>query len=347
MNTNTDPGTIHSGYHALRTGVAVTTEPNLRCIQLTGPDAFNVLDAICPCDAFLLDNQMRHTLLLDENGVPFADIYIGRDSEDAFIVGYGPTALGLISWIADHESGLNYSAIDLGDTYSNVAINGPYAWEFCAEMTSPDIIGLPYLSMIRLEDILVFRAGRTGEYGYHLLVPKGKEASWTEELWEEGKRFDLTAATAEETDQCILENFFFDLYREGSFGLTPLELQLQWRLSNQKENYPGAEAIRNLRETGWNSRVTCFTSQEPSKPDAPVMYEDEVIGKILASGFSPSRGDYVGKALLYRPYWHAGINAYRTKKGPIQTIAAPAIENMSLKVSPYRHSYHTRKEDFS
>lgn len=347
MNTNINQAATSPGYHALRTGVALTKEPALRCIQLTGPDAFNVLDAICPCDAFILDNQMRHTLFLDENGIPFADIYIGREGDEAFIIGYGPTNAEIISWIANHASGMNYSATHLGDMYSNVALNGPYAWEFCAEMTSPDIIGLPYLSMIRLQDTLIFRAGRTGEYGYHVLVPRDKEASWNEELWNEGKRFELAKATHEDRDQCILENFFFDLNREGTYGLTPLELQLQWRLSNQKKMYPGAEAIQHLRKTGWDSRVTCFTSQKPNQPDAPILYEDEVIGKVLASGFSPLRGDYVGKALLNRPYWHAGISAYRTTEGPIQTIAAPAVENLSLKVSPYRHSFHTREEDFS
>ena len=67
------------GYHAIRNSVALAEEPELRCLHLTGAQAFDALDAVCPCDIFLRDGQMKHTLLLNDKGVPFADIYVCRE----------------------------------------------------------------------------------------------------------------------------------------------------------------------------------------------------------------------------------------------------------------------------
>jgi len=340
------PPATEAGYRAIRNSVALAQEPELRCLRLTGAGAFEALDAVCPRDLFLQDGQMKHTLLLDDEGVPFADVYICREGENAYVLGYGPTGDAIATWIRQHAVGIaDFSTSDLSESHRSLALDGPYAWELCAEVFGPDILGLPYLGVLTLGELLVFRAGRTGEYGYHLLVPSDEESAWIEKLNATGEDFELAWADAAARDQCVLENFFFDLNREGSFGLTPLELQLQWRLSTQKTEYPGAGAIRALRQSGWNRRLTCFITPEPVQAGEEITCDDEPVGSVLAAGYSPLRNEYVGKALLNRPYWHAGLSAFRVGHRPLKTIAAPAVKNLSLEVSPYRHSFHTRAED--
>ena len=337
-----------AGYRAIRNSVALAEEPELRCLQLTGVQAFDVLEAVCPCDIFLQDGQMRHTLLLDDKGVPFADVYACREGGNAYLLGYGSTAAEITDWISMQASGISdFSVLDLCDTHDSLALDGPYAWELCAEVFGPDVLGLPFLGMLALGEVLVFRAGRTGEYGYHLLVPSGQKNAWLEKLLATGARFEMASADEAVRAQCVLENFFFDSTREGRYGLTPLELQLQWRLSSQKTNYPGAEAIRKLRESGWTRRLTCFVSPDLVNSDEEITCDGEPVGRVLAAGFSPLRGEYVGKALLHRPYWHAGMDVFRVGSRTLKTISAPAVDNLSLKVNSYRHSFHTRKEDLT
>ena len=335
-------------YHAIRNSVAFAEEPELRCLQLTGSQAFDALDAVCPCDIFLQDGQMKHTLLLNDKGVPFADVYVCREGENAYLIGYGSSADEIANWIISHATGItDFSIVDLSKSYDNLAIDGPYAWELCAEVFGPDILGLPYLGMLVLDEMFVFRAGRTGEYGYHLLMPTDQKDSWIENLLATGAAFEMARADESVRAQCVLENFFFDINKEGQYNLTPLELQLQWRLSSQKNTYPGAEAIHTLRQTGWTRRLTCFTTPDLVNPDAEITCDGEMVGHVLVAGYSPERCDYVGKALLHQPYWHAGLDAFQVSGCPLKTISAPAINNLSLKVSPYRHSFHTREEDLT
>lgn len=336
------------GYRAIRNSVAFAEEPELRCLLLTGSQTFDALDAVCPCDIFLQDGQMKHTLLLNDNGTPFADIYVCREGENAYLIGYGSNADEIGGWIINNAPGItDFSIADLGKSHDNLALDGPYAWELCTEVFGPDILGMPYLGMWTLDEVILFRAGRTGEYGYHLLVPIAKKNTWLEELTIAGTAFEMAYADEASRAQCVLENFFFDINREGQYNLTPLELQLQWRLSSQKTVYPGAEAISALRQSGWTRRLTCFTTPEPVTPHAEITCDGERVGQILASGYSPLRGDYVGKALLRQPYWLAGLDVFRVGNCPLKTISAPAVDNLSLKVSPYRHSFHTREEDLT
>lgn len=334
------------GYHAIRNTTAFAEEPELRCLQVTGENAFELLDDIFPCDLFLLDGQMRHTLLLNNDGTPFADVYVCRQAEDAYILGYGPKTEDIIKWINEHVHNINdTNIINLNKSHANLALDGPYAWELCADVFTPDILGLPYLGMFTLDQMLVFRAGRTGEYGYHILVPFHEKEMWIESINSKGKAFHIAHADKTSRDQCVLENFFFDISREGQFGLTPLELQLQWRLSRQKYEYPGAKAIAKLRNSGWTQRLTCFTTPHAVNPNAEITFEAEPVGRVLATGYSPTRDDYVGKALIRKPYWHAGLDAFQVDNIPLKTISAPAINNLSLKISPYHHSFHTRNEN--
>jgi aminomethyltransferase len=335
-------------YHAIRNSVAFAEEPELHCLKLTGSQAFDALDVVCPCDIFLQDGQMKHTLLLDDKGIPFADVYVCREGENAYLLGYGPNADKIVAWITGHVPGIaDFSIINLSKSHDSLALDGPYAWELCAEVFGPDVLGLPYLGMRVLDEMLVFRAGRTGEYGYHLLVPSDEKNTWVENLFTTGEAFEMVCADESVRSQCVLENFFFDIDREGQYRLTPLELQLQWRLSSQKTAYPGAEAIASLRQSGWTRRLTCFTTPDFVNPDAAITCDGEMVGRVLVSGYSPMRGDYVGKALLHQPYWYAGLDAFRVGDCPLKTISAPAINNLSLKVSPYRHSFHTQEEDLT
>ena len=197
-------------YHAIRNSVAFAEEPELRCLKLTGSQSLDALDTLCPCDIFLQEGQMKHTLLLDDKGVPFADVYVCREGENAYLLGYGSSADEIVNWITDHAAGIaDFSIIDLSKSHDSLALDGPYAWELCAEVFGPDVLGLPYLGMRVLDELLVFRAGRTGEYGYHLLVPTNQKDAWIENLLAAGTAFEMACAVESVQVSVCIGKFLF------------------------------------------------------------------------------------------------------------------------------------------
>ncbi len=235
---------------AVRTSAALTAGDHIACVRVSGPGAFDAVSRVCPVELTLQDAQMKPTLLLDERGGPFADLYVCRDDESFFLLAEGPSPADLDAYLrAGFPPGAEVTLERLDETHRLLGVHGPYAWELCAALLGPDLPGMPYLSLLHAGDAIWFRGGKTGEYGYDLLVPAARAGEVRAALEDLGRAFDLERASLAALDQCALESWFFNVRREGRAGLSLPELGLQWRVSYRKD-YPGAAALADLRRRG-------------------------------------------------------------------------------------------------
>lgn len=330
---------------AIRTATAISDANHVAVVRLSGEDAFEVLDKTCSCDLYLQDAQMRFALLLTEDGRMLADIYVCRDDEDYLVLAEGVSRPTLVDIFRQTDKRIEVR--DLSDEYDMLSLHGPFAWEFLAEFAGPDVIGLPYLSLFHLEDLICFRGGKTGEYGYDLLVPKTESKSTRDRMFEVGAAFDLTEVSLDAVDHCSFENWFFNARKEGQMGLGPLELGLQWRVSYGKE-YVGSAALAAQRKSGRKQRTVCALSRS-LLPNSPVTTKQgEVIGRVLRSEHSPTIDAYMNMVLLDSAYAYSGLDSYVVKADDapeiqILTVSPPVINNRSLYVNAQKHSYATRE----
>jgi glycine cleavage system aminomethyltransferase T len=340
---------------AIRSSVALGDGAHVVCLHVSGAGAFDALSRVSSAELFLQDAQMRASLLLGEDAIPFADVYVCRSDESFYLLSEGPTAAELSAHLHAHAPvGAELHVADLGETHEIVSLHGPYAWELLGECLGPDLVGLPYLSFYATPfagpggGVLCFRGGKTGEYGYDLVVDRRDAAALRALLAERGQAFDLGVASLEAIDLCALENGFFNVRREGRAGLDPIELQLQWRTSYGREHV-GAEALRARRAAGPRRRVTHAVAASTVAAGDAVELDGAPVGMLLQAAASPLRGDWVALALLDRQYAHAGIDRYVARGAgaavPLRTVAPPLCNNRSLYVSPQRHAYRTRAGD--
>lgn len=334
---------------ALRTGVAYSSDPPVVCLRVTGDDAFATMDRVCAGDLFVRDGQVRPTVLLDEQGRVFADVYVGQDDDAYLLIAEGPTAEQLTAHLRAYSGeGASLDVEDLTASHDTLSVHGPYAWELIGELLGPDLIGLPYLYFYRTEGVLCLRGGKTGEYGYDLFIPKDRTPEVRGRLEAKGAAFDLVPVGLDALAQCSLENGFFDVRREGRHGLTPIELGLQWRVSYRKDHV-GAAALAAQRASGVARRATYLVSEAPIAEDDPVWLEGARVGHVLSAGSSPILSAHVGVALLDRPYFHAGIDRFTAggegARVRITTVSPPVLVNRSLYINPQRHAYATRGRD--
>lgn len=333
---------------AVREAVALSSLEHVRCLRVEGPGAFQLLDRACSSELYLRDGQVLQSLLLDDMAHPFADVLLARDDEAFFLLAEGPDPEALVEHLgAPGEAAV--TVVDLTASHRLLSVNGPYAWELMAAVVGPEVLGLPYLSFFRSGGAVWFRAGKTGEYGYDALVPEAEAAALEARLREAGARFQLGSAGLPTLDQCALENWFFNVRREGQTpGVTPLELQLQWRVSYRKD-FRGSAALRARRRQGARRRLTCLLSAEPLQPGDPVFCEEREIGTVLAAGHSSTRGEWVGSALLDVAYAYPWVDRYEVERADarqrIRTAAPPVINNRSLHVNPQRHTFAGRGQD--
>jgi aminomethyltransferase len=220
-------------------------------------------------------------------------------------------------------------------------VDGPYAWELLVGLLGPAVLGMPYLSLYRRDDVVCLRAGKTGEFGYLLLVPHAGATELERRLRELGNPLDLATIGVEALDVCALESWHFSM-RHNAPVLTPIELQLQWRVGYTRE-FIGADALRARRAEGPKSRVTCFTSDEVVSAGQEVHLGDSNVGRVLAACASPTLGVTVGSALLDLRFAHPHL-ALRVGELSIRTCTASLVDNRSLHIDPHKHSYATRNQ---
>ena len=342
---------------ALRSAAGFSRLAHVAVLRFEGADAFDLLSVLSSRRLFLREAQVSHTLFLRDDGAPFADVYVGSGEDGAFYaLAEGPSAPELIAHIqtiyAERTPGADFTVHDLSGDFELWGIDGPYAWEVVSALVGPVVLGMPYLTLLHWDDALCFRVGKTGEYGYNLLVPRSTAPELRDRLVSEGEPLGLRPVSLAALDRCALENWHFCIrtlrHTPLAQPLTPLELQLQWRVSRDHDHV-GAPALRARRERGVEVRATCFTADSEISAGQPIRLDGQLAGEVLAATWSWTCQKWLGSALLALPLAHPGIDRLHIvaeeQQIAISTQTPPLINNRSLHVDPHRHSYRTRESD--
>jgi glycine cleavage system aminomethyltransferase T len=338
---------------AARERVALSSTDDLAMFRLNGDGAFELLDRLCTSDIKLRDGQLLHTLMLREDGTPLADVLLGLDDERWIVLAEGESEPALFELLSTQPESNGVEIERLSQEWGARYVHGPFAWELLAAVFGPEVIGFPFLSFFRPDRRRVcFRAGKTGEFGYLVAAPLDELDALDAALDEAGAALDMARVGPDVVAHCAVENATFDILRyralgHRALGLTPIELQLQARLSPSKD-FVGRARLDALRSEGVRRRTVGVISVAPLAAGAEVYLDAARIGLVLDAVRSPMLRAHVGSALLDMPYAHSGIARFRL--GPssdapaLRTASPPFIANRSLFINPQRHSYATRDE---
>jgi len=353
---------------AIRKSVGNSRRDHLSVVRVSGSGAFALVDATSPAPLFLREGQGRHTLLLGEDAGPLADLLILCEEDGFLLIADGLSEAELGSHLQARRAelpGVEVDIIGLGATHVLFGCDGPYAWELVSRILGPAVLGMPYLTLLACQDeILCIRGGRTGEYGYDLLVPRARAAELAAELASTGQELETRAVSLAALDHCALENWHFSPRNLGRRKtqflpvLTPIELQLQWRVAYDRR-FLGSEALAARRAARSGYRVACVSTAADidtnmnmsmnMKEGAPILLHGHPVGQVLTAVQSFFRQEDVGAALLPDVLAHPGTEglAVLTADGPValRTHAPPLLNNRSLFVVPHRHSYASRRDD--
>ncbi len=309
---------------------------HISVIEVCGTGAFECLDRLLACDLFLYDGQARQTVILDELGSVIADVTVAKVDGLFRLFVDGLTA-------AELRALIEVEVRDLLDEHALVSLHGPFAWELAAMWLGRAVVSLPPLALFRTPSGVVMRAGKTGEFGYETLVPLPLLESARDRLLSIGQRAEkntgLLEVPLEVVDRCVLESGGYVARIPGLAGLTPPELQLQWRTSPRKP-YRGRVAAEQ-RSGPASKRVAWFGCDSVLAPGAPIALEGEPCGHVLFSAPAPARKGAFGVALIERRFSHPGLRFEADASVVLHSAAPPLVEPWSNRVRPEIDSYAT------
>ncbi|AGN88016.1 hypothetical protein H650_23685 [Enterobacter sp. R4-368] len=358
-NKRTVPVAYHDlaiEYKAVRENALLVDYSHMAIVSVMGDDAWALVNHMASADISIIrDEQGIYSLVLNEDGTIRGDIYVLCTPDGYYILSENipaPELIERLTSILESDEALDIverpeikSMADSG--WGAIMLEGPYSWEVMSEIYGYDIIGLPYFEYINeADDLIIFRCGKHGEFAYMAI---GEESSLVK-LWETilsiGEKYELKTGGIQYQDIVRLENTGWDENIFSVYSQNPIELQMQWAIQYDKENFIGKSVIEpqshNLAE---RKLIGMLPTAECSgiNSDDKVLVEGKEVGVIVKSAFSPALQSFIALALIDNDYALADLPGFEIltaeKHIPARTKSVPFLYNLSMLINPAEHSF--------
>jgi aminomethyltransferase len=298
MPLNYPPGTL-AEHRACRTAAVVFDVSHLGTIRVTGPGAFDSLQAALTNDlGKIAPGRCQYTHLLDDDGSVLDDIIVWWVDDERFDV--MPNASN-----TDRVTGALASATDgvvAADVTANraiLAVQGPTARDLLATVM-PDAAAVGRFRVTRFDfdgtECLAAGTGYTGEDGVELAVPSERAA----DVWRAVTSAGVEPAGLGARDTLRLEAGLPLHGHELGPGITPLNAGLGWVVSWTKGDFRGRAALEAQRAAGVSPvlRGLLVEGRRPPRADQSVERDGEVVGTVSSGNFSPTLEQGIALAFL-------------------------------------------------
>lgn len=282
--------------------------------RLVFSDMVNLRVGLCRYSAILNDNA---GIIDDCVGLKLAD-------DELYLV----TNAGPMDEL-DALLGALPGAENLTDSTAKIDLQGPRSRDILLEMGFEPLRDLKYWNGLRMTwegvELVVTRAGYTGELGYEIFLPNEQAIP----LWERlAAHPDVTCCGLGARDTLRTEVGYPLNGEDLAPDKTPLESGMG-RLIKWEKEFTGKAVLEAQRERGGHTVLTAIKSPDRRAPrhGFELKHEGEVVGRVTSGTFGPSVGCGVGLADLPRSLSTPGI---ALTAGPrdmrIETAAMPIYQ---------------------
>lgn len=255
---------VQDEYWALRERAVLLDLSALRKFEISGPDAFNLLQLSFSRDLNKLQvGQAAYGCLLNAHGGMVDDGIV-------FCLAREPGAGGRYRYVGNCEADgdwLRRVAIQQGlqveigassDRLHNLAIQGPRSREILRSVVRVDpgagftIEELPYFHFVTGTvaeiPVLISRTGYTGELGYELFVQPDRGGALWDALMAAGEPFGLQPMGMLALDRARIEAGLLAAGREFDDLISPYQAGIGWAVALKKPELIGKAALEKLRD---------------------------------------------------------------------------------------------------
>ncbi len=194
------PAGLINEHLAVRTAVGLFDVSHMGDIRFRGPQALQAVQHLSMNDASKLQvGQAHYSAMLYPQGTFVDDVIVHKLADDhyLFVINAG-TREKDYGWARDNSAQFDCRTQDVGDDFTQLAIQGPRAQETLQKLTDANLAAIKnywftFGTVCGLKDVMIARTGYTGEDGFEIYVPPDPETSamvWRRVL-EAGKEFGI------------------------------------------------------------------------------------------------------------------------------------------------------------
>ncbi|HKV03806.1 MAG TPA: glycine cleavage system aminomethyltransferase GcvT [Candidatus Acidoferrales bacterium] len=202
--------------------------------------------------------QAHYSAMLYPEGTFVDDVIVHRLGEDDFLtVINAGTREKDVGWVRENTKAFVCEAVDLSDSYTQLAIQGPRGAAVLQKLTDANLARMRnywfvFGTVCGLPDILIARTGYTGEDGFEIYVPS--DSGTSEEVWkkvlEAGREFGIVPCGLGARNTLRLEARMALYGHEISDEINVWEAGLDRYCKMDKGDFIGRAALARAKEAG-------------------------------------------------------------------------------------------------
>ncbi|MEU8403928.1 FAD-dependent oxidoreductase [Nonomuraea sp. NPDC048892] len=295
---------IGAEHRATRTAAGLFDESSFAKIEVTGPDAAELLEWVCDNRVAREVGAVTYTQALNRRGGIECDFTVTRRGEEDFLIVTG-TAFGShdLGWLRKQaaRTGATARIADVTGQYACFALWGPRARDVMSGLT-PDPLDFPFMSARELTvgdvPVLALRVTFVGEHGWELYCSTEYGLGLWQTLWRAGEPYGLVAGGYRAIDSLRLEKGYRVWGADIGPETTPYEAGLGFCVKNDKE-FLGRDAL----DPAPPRRLRCVTLDDPGAValgNEPVRVAGDVVSRVTSGGYG-----YTARASIAYAYLEA------------------------------------------
>lgn len=329
-----DMPVVYSGiveeHQAVRTACGIFDISHMGRLEITGPDALDLVQYLCTNNAATLkEGQVRYSLICNSSGGVQDDVLIYRWPDGFWLVVNAANRQKILDCISRVRGSRNVTLTDRTLATCMVAVQGPTALATCRGLVSVDLDALNYYFALRTSfqgrECWVSRTGYTGEDGVEFVV--GAEvgpALWTE-LVQRGCRPCGLGARDTLRLEAAMPLYGHELTEE----IDPFQAGLGWAVKFDKGDFLGRDSLRIRQQDATLPRRVGL--ELPGKRIAREGYAvlspgGERIGFVTSGTLAPTLQKSIAMAYVQPGFTTPGTHVQvdiRGKLEPAQVVKLP------------------------
>lgn len=313
----------------------------LRIVNVTGPDAVSMLNAMLTSDiSKLWTGQSAISSIVDDDGSLIDDVLIYCDSPQDFRLSHGGGSLEDV--LPEFVAGRDVQAVRDNDVHI-LSLQGPLARDILERHVYFDIETLKYFQHVRTtlfgRDVSLARGGYSAERGYEVFCAADDAVALWDAIMDAGKPYGIVAASWACLDIVRVEGgllfFPFDMPKDDT---TPWEVGMDWTVDLTKPDFRGKAALQAKRGHERFRQVGLeILTNEAVAAGSKIYRGDQEIGTVNSTTYSQHLMKSIGLAHVPPDFAALGTEVeVRTDKGNISAnvVRTPFYDPMRLRTHP-------------
>jgi heterotetrameric sarcosine oxidase gamma subunit len=294
-------------HRAAREATALFDLSSFTKIEVTGPDALDVLQHVCTNDVDVAEGRVVYTLFLNARGGIENDGTVTRLGPERFLVlTAAATQHRTFEWLRRHGDASSISLADVTPSLATLAVMGPQSRELLGRLCDADLSSraFPFFTAKTIQvgsaPALAIRASYVGELGWELYVPTEFAVHVHDAVVEAGEDLGLRHAGYHALDSLRIEKGFVNVGHDVGPTDDPFSAGLGHVVKLTKA-FLGADALRAREPSPPSSRLVSVKLEDPDPMlfhGESVIVDGRVVGTVMSAAYAHTIGAAAGLAVV-------------------------------------------------